>query len=91
MAVLLNRTSEVLRRARAVNAAASMLQNALERVPHPDTGALPPADLFPLTLGAFRALLGPDMTAILNFYQQPVPHQLVLQHAALAAFLGIRQ
>ena len=63
-----HRTSEELAIARSINSRAIENNSPLVRVPHPDTGAMPPAALFPATRGTLKRLGVERADALLLFY-----------------------
>lgn len=88
---LLHRTSPLLQSARCVNSDAAASAAPLTPVPHPDTGAMPPAAMFyPATAGQLRELTSPRVNALLAFYGLAQVDTLQARRDRLATCLGCR-
>ena len=87
--ILLHRSSAARVSALRRNSRARDPGHPLVRVPHPDTGALPPAAGFPATLRDFRQLTSAAVNVLSAFYGLPT-HQvnLVDRRVQLAEALG---
>ncbi len=87
-AVLVNRTSAALATARLSNSHAKMPSHQLTRVPHPDTGAAPPAT-FPDTVGALERYSAQNCAILMKFYGlEKVPGGIAAQRTAIAHHIG---
>ena len=82
---IVHRTSEVLAFARAVNSRATESNSRLVRVPHPDTGAMPPVALFPATRGTLKRLGEDRANELLLFYSLPLHGDVEDKRQALAS------
>jgi hypothetical protein len=79
-----------LTHARVVNATAHDELTPLTPVPSRRTGELPPGDMFPATLGHFRRMTGPQLNALLAFYQLEAPRNVDERRRLLARYIGAR-
>lgn len=89
LGTLMHRTSEELRLARMRNAAAMDPSSPLFQVPHPNTGVLPAADIFPATRRGLTGMPEPDLGALLGFYNLPLAGDVAIRRNALGSFLGV--
>ena len=76
-------------RAKAINYNSRDNDSTLEVLPRPD-GAFPPVATFPrnLTRLDLRNMGGAQLTAILQFYNQPVPRSIAGRIQAIAEYIG---
>ena len=89
MTKLLNRTSEARAHALRRNSRALDLKHPLVRVPHPDTGLMPPLADFPANVGALREKSSVQVNALSAFYGLPVVGVSLLERRSqLAESLG---
>jgi hypothetical protein len=87
-AVLVNRTSAALATARRLNSYATQPTHQLTRVPHPDTGAAPPA-AFPNTVDALKRYSAQNCAILMNFYGLgQVPDGLAAKRTAIGHHIG---
>ncbi|KAL4421313.1 hypothetical protein ABPG75_010604 [Micractinium tetrahymenae] len=86
LGILLNRTSPEQRLALQSNGRSLLPAHPLVAMPHPDTGALPPA--FPATNDALDGMPHAQLGALLAFYGQPVNGNRQVRRNRLKAFIG---
>ena len=79
-----HRTSAALDIARSINSQATENNSPLWRVPHPDTGTMPPAALFPATRGTLKSLEEESADRLLLFYGLPLHGDVEGKRQALA-------
>jgi hypothetical protein len=71
------------------NSKAFNLDHNIVRVPHPDTGALPPPVGFPGSIRDLRQMTAGQVNAVLQFYGLPVAGiELIEKRTQLALALG---
>ena len=84
-----HRSSDTLRVARAYNENAVIKGRRLWPVPHPDTGAMPPAGLFPVMRDDLHDIDDDRAVALLRFYGLPTSGSAKDRRCRLADCWGV--